>query len=156
MSKRKNDERWDWRVVAMTVISMIALVATIFQIMWSLSGDVVDGSVATVADCFDVGSVDFVMTGYMDNRERRVESPALLMVLESMALERVDVELGEVIHRPIDMSFYSGWSVSGTILVIHSDVYQQWYLQINDGLRGDCGLYAVAADDVLLIMDGLK
>lgn len=116
----------------------------------------------TGGNCFDVNTVDYVMYGVDGDRWQWSESRVVLDVLGSMRLDRTNqvfpYQYGGTIddmQKPIDMAFYSGFHLVGTVWVLHSDLYDQWYVQINDANRHDCGMYAVPWDVVDALTDDL-
>ena len=104
--------------------------------------------------CFDISQSDFVMVGVEGHRDIKNDTPALLGALGAMALARVDGVPDDAV-RHIDMAFYDGWRLQGTMLFWQVGM-REWTVQVNDDLRGDCGVYRVGDDSVLMIMDGLR
>ena len=98
--------------------------------------------------CAHMDQVDYVMAGFEGHLDQRVESDALNRVLIELDMDRVFSPPSGDLQRPLELAMYDARGILGTILVIHSDIDQQWYMQVNDGLRNDCGLYVVDWDVV--------
>lgn len=96
--------------------------------------------------CLPFEGVDFVMYGFEGDRDTRSESEAVLDALAGLEMRRVVHEFVGMVQHPLDIGLYDGWNPVGTVLVVHDDT--GWYIQVNDGNRNDCGLYAVPWADV--------
>ena len=152
MDKRKMDELGD----APLALSVVLFGVVMFALFcgWCFVDYVYNASVVSAVDCVDVSQSDFVMVGVEGHRDVRKDAPALLDALGAMVLRPIDgVPVDAVRH--LDMAFYDGWRLQGTMLFWQVGM-REWYVQVNDDFRGDCGVYSVDDASVLLVMDGMR